>query len=595
MRLFSSAMDLSEVLYLRFSFHDTFRSEPLEASRLAWTMADDSLDTAISSKSMPVQEPETRGFFERIKDVVGEENFERDFGLLQVERACTARFLTGGRHITAFWQRYERLPTPESLKLTVANSESKHGILLIEEMGRQWFELLDATFGLDPLFVFAYAEGKERTSFDLRQELLRRSYPVLNSGLFPRGVKDKWCVLHGKSNFKPDECGNLEESDSRSYWRQRSRQEPEGILRSVAALCRLSPHVCKQGQCAGRIINAFADERLDLIITEDSPGSDLPRGFNLLKSSALGFSDFQIPWSLHQQRERLWYGYWYDLREDLIDILCNTSDGTSSFNLGFNLLFGIGNTTKLPENAFKQGLDLPCRFALLLLFTARRPLQRTISRLSDQLSEARYKAQTSPSSDTYLSLLALRRTLAELGLLITRTKGFASLSYEGAFDFMQQSPKLPIAAIFAQLDAQCDQIHKDLKEEIHLTIGAVTVQDADLARQQSERATLLTLLAAIYLPLTLVTGIFGMNIRDIDDGRPQFWWCMVVLVVIIVLTLIAYTGFKTWQRKQYVNHEQRRKDNMEKGLWSFVAEKPKKPNRRNRFGRIASFFKGKGE
>jgi Mg2+ and Co2+ transporter CorA len=41
-------------------------------------------------------------------------------------------------------------------------------------------------------------------------------------------------------------------------------------------------------------------------------------------------------------------------------------------------------------------------------------------------------------------------------------------------------------------------------------------------KRQSRRATVLTLLAAFYLPLSLVTGIFGMNIKEFDDVKPSF-------------------------------------------------------------------------
>jgi hypothetical protein len=164
----------------------------------------------------------------------------------------------------------------------------------------------------------------------------------------------------------------------------------------------------------------------------------------------------------------------------------------------------------------------------------------------------------------------------------------------------QQTPKLSIASTFHGLEAQLDRMNNDLREEIQLIIGAVTVQDADLARQQSERATLLTLPAAIYLPLSLVTGIFGMNIRDIDDGKPRFWWSLIVLVVIVGLMLLVYLGVRWWQRESRSNQEQRRKDNIENGLWSvrsadMISQDSKKAGIRTGFQKVANMFKGKAE
>jgi Mg2+ and Co2+ transporter CorA len=44
-------------------------------------------------------------------------------------------------------------------------------------------------------------------------------------------------------------------------------------------------------------------------------------------------------------------------------------------------------------------------------------------------------------------------------------------------------------------------------------------------KRQTEQMVALALLASIYLPMTLVTGIFGMNISGInaDEAFPKRW------------------------------------------------------------------------
>lgn len=60
-------------------------------------------------------------------------------------------------------------------------------------------------------------------------------------------------------------------------------------------------------------------------------------------------------------------------------------------------------------------------------------------------------------------------------------------------------------------------------------------------KRQSRRATLLTLLAAFYLPLTLVTGIFGMNIKEFDGEKaPSLSICFAALFVVIAVTAFLY-------------------------------------------------------
>ena len=66
-------------------------------------------------------------------------------------------------------------------------------------------------------------------------------------------------------------------------------------------------------------------------------------------------------------------------------------------------------------------------------------------------------------------------------------------------------------------------------------------------KRQAQRATLLTILAVIYLPLTLVTGIFGMNIRQIDSATTEFWAALVGLAVIAGITVAGCYGYKHWR------------------------------------------------
>lgn len=56
---------------------------------------------------------------------------------------------------------------------------------------------------------------------------------------------------------------------------------------------------------------------------------------------------------------------------------------------------------------------------------------------------------------------------------------------------------------------------------------------------------MLTLLAAIYLPISLATSIFGMNIQEIGSDRLPRWWAVVsvaagFLLPTFVIALIVF-------------------------------------------------------
>jgi Mg2+ and Co2+ transporter CorA len=92
------------------------------------------------------------------------------------------------------------------------------------------------------------------------------------------------------------------------------------------------------------------------------------------------------------------------------------------------------------------------------------------------------------------------------------------------------------------LEGKAAALKQDINDTTTLLIGAISVMDARASRIQARRSTALTALAAIYLPLSLATGVFGMNIREINHGSPK-WWAAVSLG----LGLLVLSGpFLAW-------------------------------------------------
>lgn len=56
-------------------------------------------------------------------------------------------------------------------------------------------------------------------------------------------------------------------------------------------------------------------------------------------------------------------------------------------------------------------------------------------------------------------------------------------------------------------------------------------------KRQLEVTVVLAILAVIYLPLTLVTGIFGMDINKINQGVPDRFWVVKVWTWISSVTI----------------------------------------------------------
>lgn len=140
---------------------------------------------------------------------------------------------------------------------------------------------------------------------------------------------------------------------------------------------------------------------------------------------------------------------------------------------------------------------------------------------------------------------------------------------QGSMPTRRQSANMErLSATFAELHPRFLMMISSVNDEIRLVIGAVQIDDAQKTREQTELTThptelsvrltestvqqakwtiVLAFLAAFYLPMTLVTGIFGMNIKEIsEDKGPSKGWVIGIWALAFVLTG-AYVGTYAWQ------------------------------------------------
>lgn len=95
-----------------------------------------------------------------------------------------------------------------------------------------------------------------------------------------------------------------------------------------------------------------------------------------------------------------------------------------------------------------------------------------------------------------------------------------------------------------------------LMSSISVRESRLSIEQAVLSAEQARRSAWLTQLASVYLPLSVVTGIFGMNLKEISDGPPRWWWAVVVLAVLVVCTMGIYYSLKVVEN---VGEERRQK------------------------------------
>lgn len=70
---------------------------------------------------------------------------------------------------------------------------------------------------------------------------------------------------------------------------------------------------------------------------------------------------------------------------------------------------------------------------------------------------------------------------------------------------------------------------------------------SQLSIQQNDLMKIFTIITSLFLPLTLITGWYGMNFRSMPELEWQYGYvCVIVVCIIIVILLTAYFKRKKW-------------------------------------------------
>jgi magnesium transporter len=75
--------------------------------------------------------------------------------------------------------------------------------------------------------------------------------------------------------------------------------------------------------------------------------------------------------------------------------------------------------------------------------------------------------------------------------------------------------------------------------------GLESTNESVLTHRQNDVLRLLTVFTVIVLPLTMVTGIFGMNVSFPGEGTREAFW---VIIAVLFAVLVGMVGFFRWRR-----------------------------------------------
>lgn len=171
-------------------------------------------------------------------------------------------------------------------------------------------------------------------------------------------------------------------------------------------------------------------------------------------------------------------------------------------------------------------------------------------RLDSKIKDVCLRQMRNPRDDLIHSLHDLREELSNLRTSIEETIFYSDDNVKAYYETLRKKVvginmrQSPIEGNLA-LKENADKLNAFFMENIQMLLGIISIRDAQQSIRRANQGMILTALASVYLPLSLATGIFGMNLKELTGQGPSVWVFIVTwLAVFLVTGIVAGVAFK---------------------------------------------------
>jgi magnesium transporter len=165
-----------------------------------------------------------------------------------------------------------------------------------------------------------------------------------------------------------------------------------------------------------------------------------------------------------------------------------------------------------------------------------------ISRQLDDLEDE--VLANSSDETTYHKIAAMRQSTRSGRRNFQNIRSLLALMNYEDFQWISQ----PVKALFNQeLVHQVDNLWQEYQALRVWMSELMEIQRDNIASKTSERINRLTILSSIFLPLTFITGFYGMNFKHMPElEQPWAYPAVIVIIILIVIGSIAFAKKQRW-------------------------------------------------
>jgi len=159
---------------------------------------------------------------------------------------------------------------------------------------------------------------------------------------------------------------------------------------------------------------------------------------------------------------------------------------------------------------------------------------------SDQLED---EALHKPKRETLMAIMQLKRSILSLTRVILPQREIVNRLSRGEYNLISERAQIYYRNIFDHL-VRIEMLTVGLRD---MTESVLSTYLSSVSNRMNEVMKVLTLIATIFIPLTFIAGIYGMNFTNMPELAWRYGYFVILGVMAVIgISLAVYFRRKKW-------------------------------------------------
>jgi len=167
----------------------------------------------------------------------------------------------------------------------------------------------------------------------------------------------------------------------------------------------------------------------------------------------------------------------------------------------------------------------------------------TIDEMNDKSATIEAEALQEPKRETLASIMQLKRCILALERVLSPQRGIVDRLSRGEYALIGERARIYYRNIYDHL-LRIEMLTYNLRDMVESILSTYL---SSVSNRMNEVMKVLTLIATIFIPLTFIAGIYGMNFANMPELQWRYGYFGILTVMAVIgVSLVVHFKRKSW-------------------------------------------------